>query len=248
MDFCDLQGRLIGHLRELLRGGETTERRIATLAGISQPHIHNLLKGVRELTPAIADRLLHSLQLDLLDLILAEELARTAERRPRPAGAFREIPVLSGRIGPGWNWTAEPGPYERFSVPVEEVAGMRVPVAARLAADAVMQGVFEGGELVLVDLKPVEDAARPESLYVVERGGEAVVRWVRMGRTRGYLLTAEALDNPLAWERVTLRGHGSTVSIRGRLSFPRVCSGSRPAAVRRWPGTVPGPVPRSVAS
>ena len=73
MDFQELERRFVEHLRDRIRSGELTERRLARMAGISQPHVHNVLKGKRVFSPHMADRLLHVLHLDLLDLISREE-------------------------------------------------------------------------------------------------------------------------------------------------------------------------------
>ena len=75
MDFHELERRLLEHLRNLVRRGEITERGLARITGISQPHIHNVLKGKRTLSLDTADIILHILRLDLLDLVRPEELA-----------------------------------------------------------------------------------------------------------------------------------------------------------------------------
>jgi transcriptional regulator with XRE-family HTH domain len=69
LDFRQLQLRLITHLRERIRSGELSERRLARITGISQPHLHNVLKGTRLLSVEKADQILHHLQLDLNDLM-----------------------------------------------------------------------------------------------------------------------------------------------------------------------------------
>jgi transcriptional regulator with XRE-family HTH domain len=74
MDFQELERRFIDHLRERIRSGELTERRLAKLAGVSQPHVHNVLKGKRIFSLRMADTILHMLRLDLLDLITPEDL------------------------------------------------------------------------------------------------------------------------------------------------------------------------------
>jgi transcriptional regulator with XRE-family HTH domain len=79
MDFQELERRFIEHLRERIRSGELTERRLARLAGISQPHVHNVLKGKRIFSLQTADLILHVLRLDLLDLLSPDELNQ--ERR-----------------------------------------------------------------------------------------------------------------------------------------------------------------------
>ena len=52
-----------------MRNGDITERRLAKVVGVSQPHMHNVLKGARLLTPALADDILQQLRLSLLDLV-----------------------------------------------------------------------------------------------------------------------------------------------------------------------------------
>jgi hypothetical protein len=68
VNFRDLQLRLIEHLRDRVRSGELTERGLARISGISQPHIHNVLKGKRSLSLDTSDTLLHHLHLDIRDL------------------------------------------------------------------------------------------------------------------------------------------------------------------------------------
>ena len=61
-----LQG-LREHLRREIRNGQLTERGLARRTGLSQAHIHNVLKGVRPLTPVVADRILTAMNLSVLD-------------------------------------------------------------------------------------------------------------------------------------------------------------------------------------
>jgi transcriptional regulator with XRE-family HTH domain len=69
MTFYDLQQHLLENLRCRVRSGETTERGLAKHTGISQPHLHNVLKGRRILSFEKADEILARLHLDVLDLI-----------------------------------------------------------------------------------------------------------------------------------------------------------------------------------
>lgn len=73
MNFTELEGRLVLHLRMRIRCGELTERSVARMTGVSQPHIHNVLKGKRTLSAKFADLVLRHLELDLMDLIEADE-------------------------------------------------------------------------------------------------------------------------------------------------------------------------------
>ena len=81
MNFRELQGRLIAHLRALVRSGDATERGLARLTGVSQPHMHNVLKGKRLLSLEMADQVLAQLHLDLLDFIEPGELLEWQRRR-----------------------------------------------------------------------------------------------------------------------------------------------------------------------
>ena len=69
MDFETLQRRLLVRVRTYVRNGELTERGLARMIGISQPHMHHILKGVRTLSIENADRILRRLDLTVLDLL-----------------------------------------------------------------------------------------------------------------------------------------------------------------------------------
>ena len=51
INFAYLQGRVIDKVRERLRNGEMTERGFARSAGISQPHLNKVFKGIRSFLP-----------------------------------------------------------------------------------------------------------------------------------------------------------------------------------------------------
>jgi transcriptional regulator with XRE-family HTH domain len=69
MNFWELERRMIANLRERVRCGDMTERGLARLTGVSQPHIHNVLKGKRDLSIETADTILSALGMDLADLL-----------------------------------------------------------------------------------------------------------------------------------------------------------------------------------
>ncbi len=94
----DLQQRLLEAIRKRLASGELTERSLARLAGISQAHMHNVLKGARGLSLAAADTIMRRLNLSVWDLLTREELERHWSRlsggRERPPG---RSPAPGGR-------------------------------------------------------------------------------------------------------------------------------------------------------
>ena len=86
MYFETLRGRLIARVNGRVRNGEFTERRLAQITGISQPHVHNLLKGVRTLSPEMADRLLRKLKMSVADLLNSAEIADLLSREDLSRG------------------------------------------------------------------------------------------------------------------------------------------------------------------
>ena len=81
MTFQDLQLRLIEELRSRVRSGAATERGLARQSGLSQPHLHHVLKGKRVLSIEKADEVLRRLDLDVLHLIKPEDLPGFRARR-----------------------------------------------------------------------------------------------------------------------------------------------------------------------
>lgn len=69
MTFQELRRELVANLRDRVRTGQATERGLARVTGVSQPHIHHVLKGKRLLSLEAADRILDGLQMDVLDLV-----------------------------------------------------------------------------------------------------------------------------------------------------------------------------------
>jgi plasmid maintenance system antidote protein VapI len=81
MKFAVLQRRVIEYLNARIHNGDVTERDLARLTGLSQPHIHNLLSGARLLTVNCADQILERTGMSVLDLLEPEELARYSKCR-----------------------------------------------------------------------------------------------------------------------------------------------------------------------
>jgi len=80
MNFQELRQRLIAELRERVRSGEVTERGLARMIGLSQPHMHNVLKGKRLFSLETTDEILRQLGLEVLDLIEPGELLDWSRR------------------------------------------------------------------------------------------------------------------------------------------------------------------------
>lgn len=91
MSFHRVSEILLEYVRDAVRNGEFTERGLARRLGISQPHAHNVLKGVRPLTPELFDTVLKSFEMDLLDLLPRGEIELHLARRA-PVAAIRRQP------------------------------------------------------------------------------------------------------------------------------------------------------------
>lgn len=83
--FRDMLDALRSDLSRKICNGEMTERGLARRIGISQAHMNNVLKGVRTLTPEIADRILRELGLQAEDLRPAEAPRKSPGTEAGPA-------------------------------------------------------------------------------------------------------------------------------------------------------------------
>lgn len=81
MTLGDLQQRFVALLRKRVRNGELTERGLARMVGVSQPHMHNVLHGKRSFSLATTDDMMRQLRVDVLDLIEPSEW--TDRQHPR---------------------------------------------------------------------------------------------------------------------------------------------------------------------
>ena len=69
MNFRDMHERLAAYISGKVRNGELTERGLARRTGISQPHLHNVLKKKKFLSFQTADALMQELNLTIYDLL-----------------------------------------------------------------------------------------------------------------------------------------------------------------------------------
>jgi transcriptional regulator with XRE-family HTH domain len=217
LTFRDARLRLLAYVRDQVRNGELTERRLARLIGISQPHAHNVLKGVRTLSPEIFDLVLKYLHLSLLDLAPIEDLEAQLQRR-RARQRLAEVAFLATPIGPGRPWPAGVNWQQSFPVPLPSGTVPPTLVMAKLAADPAMISTLESYDIALLDTSGAQRSAiSAQGLYVIERTGEAVLRYIRPG-TRCYYLVADAdSDRPAAWERLALSSAQLGEAVKARV-------------------------------
>ncbi len=78
---------LNAHIKDRVRRGDFTERSLARRAGISQPHLHNVLKGQREMSPKTADALMRELGVTVHALVAMPAPPRDKSREPAAPSA-----------------------------------------------------------------------------------------------------------------------------------------------------------------
>jgi hypothetical protein len=203
LTFQDARLRLLAYVRNEVRNGELTERGFARLIGISQPHAHNVLKGARTLSPQVFDLALKYLHLSLLDLASMEELEAQLQRR-RSRQRVSEVAFLATPLGPGQAWPDSVNWRNSFPLPFPSAAVPAGLVMAKLVADRAMNLTLGASDVALLNISDSRASLSPYSLYVIERGGEAVLRFIRWGARCHYLVTDVAFDDPTAWEPIQL--------------------------------------------
>lgn len=194
IQFALLKNRLVAHLRSRVRSGELTERRVARLSGISQPHVHNVLSGKRVFSSSLADQVMRSLGISLFDLL------EPGEGR---LGGSVAVPVLDGR--------------NVIWLPEWLVERLEQAAAFVLSADPGMEPFFHAGDIALVEQS---EAARLEpgrrGCYIVEARGELLIRRVRKQRQRLYLLSLDN-PNPLPWDFISLADRNILEVVRAKV-------------------------------
>jgi hypothetical protein len=205
----DLYERLVDVARQRIRSGELTERGLSRLCGVSQPHIHNVLKQIRMLSPGSADRLM-----DALGITLPELLWRAPDDG---SGSVRIVPMLRHRIGPGLDTslTVFRG-YMPF--PTRIVEKLVNPVVAQLGPDLVLPSAVSANDLILLDQNPeVRASPKGESCWVVSEPAGLRVRYVRWGGTRVYLANQDTVRDPKLWDAMPLQGNSVADIVRARI-------------------------------
>ena len=216
MTFRDARHKLLAYVRDEVRNGDLTERSFARLVGISQPHAHNVLKGARTLSPQIFDLILKYLHLSLLDLAPLDEIEAQLTRR-RTREKIVEIVYLEALIGPGHPWSAQLDWSRTYPAPFSGEVPPELLMAS-LALDPAMRLTLANDDLALLDTSrqrrlPIS----PQALYVVERNGEAVLRYVRYGARWPYLVSDATLDSPTDWEPMTVSATRFEEAVKARV-------------------------------
>jgi|SRR5579872_72380 transcriptional regulator with XRE-family HTH domain len=214
--FRSAHARLLAQVRTRMQNGELTERALARRLGVSQSHINNVLRGRRNLSQELADSILKFLKYSLLDLHYDLELQACvgdhAARMDR-----MEIDVLQDPIGGGNKWSTLRDSRIRYQCPLSLRGVPNYAYFCRLARDPRMTEILFGRDMVLIDPSLTARLTdSPTSIYLVQIGSEAVLRWVRGGFRNLYVADEITLDRPVDWERIPIREDQRLDVIKGR--------------------------------
>jgi hypothetical protein len=202
--------RLLTELaRGRIRSGLISERGLARQAGLSQPHLHNVLKGIRELSPQSADRLMRALDVTVPQVLWSEGGVDVAEIRP--------VPLLRERIGPGGAASLmDFAGYMPF--PARTIAQIVDPVVAWLSEDVVLPAEFHPGDLILMDRDPEKRIVPAESrCWVVAEPAGLRVRCVRRIRDRIEIGNDREWRAPGIFRAVSLEGRNILDIVMARI-------------------------------
>ncbi len=205
----DVRTRLVELVKRRVQCGQFTERGLARLSGMSQPHLHNVLKQVRTLSLEAADQLLLAMNFGVEDLILRFPYGEDM--------GTRSVPSLNTRIGPGIAAQfREFGGY--YPVPAKVALAAVEPIMAQVAPDLGLPVSLQANDIVLVDQNPTfRRSPLPDFPYLVSNGNAALFRYVRLGGTRIYLTDSPARTDPKEWHEIPLQKRDILEVIRGRV-------------------------------
>ncbi len=220
MRFDDFQRLLVTSLRARVRNGEFTERGLAKAIGVSQPHVHNILKGFRILSPDVGDQILQKLNLSLIDLLDPEHAARALDFSASPAGQYSLVKVLEGRLGPFHPWPTKSSSTERFPISYAKLAGLLHPVVVRTARDQAMEPLFAADDIALLDQAAASRTEiHTDSLYVLKRGDHGLIRRLRLVAKSLYIVAETQLYKPAEWERISMVNLDIAHIVRARVTL-----------------------------
>jgi hypothetical protein len=205
----DIYSRLIEIALERVRSGQISERGLARLCRTSQPHLHNVLKNIRSLSPEAADRLMRALNIAVPDLLWR----RSGDIQP----GVITVPVLRHRIGPGAesNLDFQMGFYP---LPASLASGAINAVLARLSPDLLLPRSLAHGDLVLLDQNPAL-RAKPggNGCWVVQEQGGFRVRYIRLREGTVCLASEATIHNPPQWQPVSSMAGNILDVVRARI-------------------------------
>jgi hypothetical protein len=209
VDIEELYERLVEVARQRVRAGDVSERGLSRMCGISQPHMHNVLKSIRALSSASANRLMGALGVTVPGLVW--------HAQGGDDWSVSIVPMVRNRIGPGIDsdLAACSG---CMPFPARIIEPLMDPVVAKIGADLVLPSMVAANDFILLDRNP-ELRSRPQgnSCWVVAEPSGLRIRYVKLDGTKVYLANQATVGNPSQWESISLRGRNITDIVKARI-------------------------------
>ena len=237
LTFDALAQRLVRDLAKLVHSGAVTERRLAAMVGLSQSHLHNVVNGLRNLTPSVADQIMERLDWSLMDLVDSAEARALLTRRQEELTRGREIPLAHSALGRG---LCLPGShFTEITVPNVWFSGADNPVAVSAGVDIMMEKLLMESDIAVIDPGlEARSTLDEDTLYVVRSNGESLARWLRFS-TRGlYLVSVANWSEPARWDLLVQPATRRMEPVEGKII----------ALLRPPDGTFQRPVPPSASN
>jgi transcriptional regulator with XRE-family HTH domain len=100
VNFDVIKNRLIRFVSLRIRNGDCTQRQLAKLVGVSQPQLHNVLKGARRLRRELADALLAHFEISLIDLLEPTDISSATPQSRMGLSEILTIPRRPAALAP----------------------------------------------------------------------------------------------------------------------------------------------------
>jgi hypothetical protein len=209
LGFQELQTKLIDLARQRVHAGQVTERGLARMCAVSQPHMHNVLKNIRAFSNESSDRLMRVLDVQISDLLWHVS--------GEGAVHVRAVPFIRNRIGPGTEavFTVFRG---NMPMPGWLLENLVEPLTARLAPDLVLPCALAANDLVLLDQNPaVRAAPSGNSVWIVADAAGLRARYLRLEAGRLYVGNEVTRGDPRQWVSIPLQGRNILEIVRARI-------------------------------
>jgi len=138
------------------------------------------------------------------------------------------VPVLKSAIGQGQPWIYTPDGY-RCVFPFAVSALWGSAVLVRFLPDPRMRSTLANADIALVDTSiSARSADCPSCLYVVSPGQDTLIRWIRGGAKKLYLVDEHTWNRPAEWEMLPVSEDQRLTTIKGSIVWLGM------EAVLRW--------------
>jgi hypothetical protein len=152
-----------------------------------------------------------------LDLYAEGELRTNLHGRILPAGFGALVDVRKRPIGPGHEWSAVADRGRRYRSPSLAGGIPQCMVFVRLAPDPRMPAVLCDADIALLDTSITARLADcPSGIFIVRRGPDTLLRWIRGGFRNLYVADEQSLNQPLEWEPLEMRENQRLQFVKGR--------------------------------